>query len=70
MNTTTARRRISEHDLGYRLGIAVAVGFLVHGHGEASIARELLEAADVTFAKARTAGATDYDLSAIRKAML
>ncbi len=65
----TTQPRVSQHDLGFRLGIAVAVGFLVHGHGEDSLARELLENADLTLAKARTAGATEYDMSAIRKAM-
>jgi hypothetical protein len=47
----------------------VAVGFLVHGHNEQNLARELCEIAELTVAKAKTADATEYDLSAIRKAL-
>lgn len=67
--TTIRSRRVSDHDLGFRLGIAVAVGFLVHGHGEDSMAKELLQVTDVTVAKTNTAGATEYDISAMRKAL-
>ena len=66
---TSTTGRVTQSEIGFRLGIAVAVGFLVHGHGEDSLARELLKSTDLTLAKARTADATEYDLSAIRKAM-
>lgn len=61
--------RVSDQERGFRLGIAVAVGFLVHGHRQDDIAKELLESTGMTLAKAETADATEYDLSAIRRAL-
>lgn len=61
-------RRISDREIGFRIGIAVAVGLLVHGYGKTTLATSLLATSGVTLAKARMAGATECDLKAIRKA--
>ncbi len=63
------RHRLSETEKAFRLGVITSVGFLVHGHGMDSVARELLETNNLTLAKAVSVDATEYDLSAIRKAL-
>ena len=62
-------KRISAEEKGYRLGVATCVGFLVHGHGYTGVALEMMQVHDLTLAKARTADATEYDISAIRRAL-
>lgn len=62
------RKRIDQCELGFRLGIAVAVGIVVNGFDQQVIAKEILASTGLTVAKAKTADVTEYDLRAIRKA--
>jgi hypothetical protein len=59
--------KLTQYEIGFRLGVAISIGCLVHTYDHMAAADELRTSCGLTTAKLKAAGATEFDLRAMRR---